>query len=101
MISVGAIAPFVGMIASLVIFAFGLMKSSDAYKQAMVIVRQSPVINEALGLPIKEGLIISGSISVRGPSGNAELAIPVYGRRAVQPYFLKRANLRVNGRFKS
>ena len=89
MIPVGMIALFVGMIASFVIFFFGVMKSSDAYKQAMVIVRQSPTINEALGLPINAGLIISGSISIRGPSGDAELAIPVYGPKGSATVFLE------------
>ena len=89
MIPVGVIALFVGMIASLAIFVFGLMKSSDAYKQAMVIVRQSPAIIEALGLPIKEGLMTSGSVSINGPSGRAELAIPVYGPKGGATVFLE------------
>ena len=89
MIPVGVIALFVGMIASFAIFAFGLMKSSDAYKQAMVIVRQSPVVIETLGLPIKEGLITSGSVNINGPSGHAELAIPVSGPKGSATVFLE------------
>lgn len=55
------------------------MKSSDAYRQALARARKSGAVVEALGAPIRDGWFTSGKISVNGPSGSAELAIPIEG----------------------
>ena len=68
-----------GFVALILSFAFGIMKSSDAYKQALAKARSSPEVVNALGSPIKEGFFISGNINVNGASGNADLAIPITG----------------------
>jgi tetratricopeptide (TPR) repeat protein len=65
--------------ASIFFVVFGLMKSSDAYKVAVAKAKASPSVVEALGTPIEEGLFATGSISVSGPSGDADLAIPISG----------------------
>ena len=57
----------------------GFIKSSDAYTQAMDRVRSAPAVVEAIGAPIKDGFIISGSISTSGTYGVADLTIPVSG----------------------
>jgi hypothetical protein len=57
----------------------GMMKSSDAYKEGMNRARASAEVTEALGSPIKEGFFTSGSVNTTGPSGHAELSIPVSG----------------------
>jgi hypothetical protein len=75
------LAVIVGFCALIVYFAFGLMKSNDAYKEALARAKASPAVVRALGEPLREGLFVSGSIQVSGPSGNAELAIPVSGPR--------------------
>lgn len=70
---------FAGFVALILLSVTRMMKSSDAYQMAMARTRASPAVVEALGAPIQEGLFTSGSINVSGPSGNADLAIPITG----------------------
>ncbi len=58
---------------------FGAIKSSDAYKTAVARASADPRVVNALGTPIKEGMLVSGSIKTSGPSGNADLSIPISG----------------------
>ena len=69
----------VGSIALFVTLLFSTMKSSGAYKQALVAARADPAVEQALGAPIDAGFIVSGSVSVSGSSGDADLSIPVSG----------------------
>ncbi len=78
-----------GVIYLLLLLIFGMMKSSDAYKQAMVKVRASSAVTAALGAPIREGFFTSGSINVSGPSGNADLAIPISGPKGSGTVYLR------------
>jgi hypothetical protein len=71
----GAVA-FVYLIVSL---AFGAMKSSGAYQQALVQTRADSAVVQALGSPIKAGFFVSGSVNVSGSSGDADLSIPISG----------------------
>jgi hypothetical protein len=80
------VAAFVFLVLS---FAFGLVKSSDAYGQAMQRARASPVVIEAFGSPIKEGFFTSGSINETGPSGTAQLAIPISGPKGSGTIYLE------------
>lgn len=75
----GALALFAAFIAAIVSLVFGIMKSSDAYKEALAKAEASPAVREALGQPVKAGLLITGRINVNGPSGQAHLAIPISG----------------------
>ena len=69
------------MAAALFIFVTGTIKSSEAYVGAMERVRTAPAVTAALGAPIREGFMVSGNIHVSGPTGLAELEIPVSGPR--------------------
>lgn len=69
-------ATFVGLI---VVIVFSAMKSTDVYKDALVRAKAEPAVTEALGSPIKDGMFVSGSTNVNGASGEANLAIPIYG----------------------
>src|SRR5687768_15873235 len=60
---------------------FRSIRSSDAYQMAVAELRRHPAAREALGEPIEEGLLTTGSVGVTGPSGEAKLAIPVSGPR--------------------
>ena len=80
---------FAGLIALVLTFAFGVMKSSDAYKLALARARASPAVVEALGSPIREGLFTSGNVNVSGPSGNAELSIPISGPKGSGTLYLE------------
>ena len=70
---------FVGGIVLLVTFVFGMMKSSDVYGQAVARAKANPEVIAALGSPITEGYSTSGNIQQSGPSGSAELSIPLSG----------------------
>lgn len=81
-VPVGCLGSFVllaGSIAAIMFLVFGIMKSSDAYKDAVMRAKAYPSVQKALGTPIKEGMFITGSIKVSGPSGQANLSVPVSG----------------------
>ncbi len=63
----------------IVFFAFSVIKSSDAYQTALARAKQDQRVTAALGTPIKDGLVPSGKTSVNGPSGEADIAIPISG----------------------
>ena len=67
---------FVGIIMFTV---FAAMKSSDVYKTATRRAEANTGVQAALGTPIKEGMFITGNESVNGPSGEANLSIPISG----------------------
>jgi hypothetical protein len=75
----GIVVLSVAFVFGLVFLIFGIMKSSDAYKNAVAQVTTHEVVQDRLGAPIKTGLIVTGNINVNGPSGRASLAIPISG----------------------
>jgi len=60
----------------------GSIRSSDVYVTAMDRVRHDPAVVSALGTPFREGMLVTGNIHVSGPTGLAELEIPVSGPKA-------------------
>ena len=75
----GLLAIFTGFVALLVTIVFGMIKSSDVYKDALAMARAEPAVEMALGTPIEEGLFVMGNINISGSSGQADLAIPISG----------------------
>jgi len=75
----GSLVVFTGFIVAIMFLVFGMMKSSDAYKDAVTKVKAYPPIQESLGSPIKGGFFIRGNINVSGSSGQADLSIPISG----------------------
>ena len=63
----------------IVYLIFGLVKSSETYKQAVAKAKTNSAVMEALGSPIKEGFLFAGNINISGSSGEADLAIPISG----------------------
>ena len=61
------------------LFGTGIMRNSEPYQVAFQRAVQDPDVQQALGTPIKQGWLPSGSVSVSGTHGNAELAIPLHG----------------------
>jgi len=57
----------------------GAFRSSYVYQEALARARANPAVIEQLGTPIEPGRFVSGSISVSGASGEADLSIPVSG----------------------
>jgi hypothetical protein len=93
----GALVLFAGFIASIMFVTFGVMKSSDAYKDAVAKARAHPAVQESIGTPIEEGLVVTGNIHVSGSSGNADLSIPYRAQREKRPFSSRRENRRASG----
>jgi hypothetical protein len=72
---------FIAFAAGIVFLVFGLIARSDVYAHALERARSSSSVVEALGAPIEPGWYLTGSIHVNGPSGDANIAIPISGSR--------------------
>lgn len=75
----GFLVLFAAFFAVIVWFVFGMMKSSDAYKDAFLKAQTDPSVQEIIGTPIEEGMFVAGNISVSGSSGQADLSFPISG----------------------
>jgi hypothetical protein len=58
---------------------FSVLKSSEPYKIAVNRAKNDQRVIAALGTPIQEGIFASGKTNVSGPSGEADLGIPISG----------------------
>jgi len=74
--SLGLFAAFIALIVSLV---FGIMKSSDVYKNAFSRAKENPAVQNVIGIPIEKGMWVAGNINVNNSSGQADLSIPIAG----------------------
>jgi Cytochrome oxidase complex assembly protein 1 len=79
-VPVGCLVP-IALVLLLFVTVFSFMKSSVPYRQALDSARVNCAVQNALGTPIAPGRFVSGSINVNGPSGTAELSIPLQGSR--------------------
>lgn len=68
-----------GSCAALVFGIFGMIKGSDAYVLMMEQASSDPRVISALGEPVEDGLIVSGSINLENSSGNADLEFDLNG----------------------
>jgi hypothetical protein len=80
---------FVAFIVAIMSFAFGIMKSTDVYKDALAKAKTNPAVIEALGLPIKDGFFFSGHTEENGASGTADLSIPISGPKGKGTIYVK------------
>lgn len=69
---------FVGGIATAV---FSLVKSSEPYQHGLQMATHDPRVIAELGAPLQPGWLVNGSIQTSGPSGSADIAIPLNGSR--------------------
>jgi hypothetical protein len=67
------------VVAAVVYFTLGTIKSSYVYQETMTRLRSNPVMVRELGEPIEAGWRINGAINVSGDSGKADVIIPVSG----------------------
>src|SRR5438105_4291789 len=78
------------------IWAFAIMRTTDAAKLAISTAQTSPVLALQLGQPLKTGWFISGSVEITPASGHAELTIPISGPKGAGTLYAeahKRAGL--------
>jgi hypothetical protein len=72
---------FAVFVCGIVLIVFGAMKSSDVYKTAVARAKADGRVQRALGSDVHGRMFPSGKTNVTGPSGEAELAIPIAGRK--------------------
>lgn len=68
-----------------VLFSFGILMfigNSEVCQFALQRAQSSSAVTEQLGSPIRQGLFVSGSIETNGPSGHADVSIPISGPKA-------------------
>jgi len=70
---------FAAFISLIMVVAFGAMKSSDVYKQAVARAKANPAVVQKLGIPIEEGFFVSGNVETSPGRGEAKLTIPISG----------------------
>jgi cytochrome oxidase complex assembly protein 1 len=75
----GVIVAIVVVIAIIATLIFGAIKSNDVYKTALEKASTNRTVISELGQPVEGGWLVSGSISVSGSTGDADLAIPISG----------------------
>jgi hypothetical protein len=70
---------FLVFVGSILVIVSSAMKSTDVYREALARARSDPAVIEALGSPIKDGLLVSGNTNVNGAAGESNLAIAISG----------------------
>jgi hypothetical protein len=85
-VPLGCLTPLVvcgGVVTLIIGLVFGLIKSSEPYREGLARAKGNAEVQAALGEPIQEGFFVSGSIntqSVNGvESGEANFSIPISG----------------------
>jgi hypothetical protein len=77
----GMLGLSVASCAGIIGIGFGIMKQSWACTEGVGLARHNKKVVDLLGEPIETGWMLNGSINESGPSGDADLAIPLSGRR--------------------
>ncbi len=75
-------------ILALVVFVFGLLRSTDVYKTAVTRAKINPAVIEALGTPMHEGWLIQGQTNAQGTTGEANMSIPISGPKGQATIYL-------------
>ena len=75
----GAFVALAALVGLILLIVFGSIRSSDVCASAVAQARAHPDVVRELGEPIEVGWMVSGSIETIGPSGSADLAIPLRG----------------------
>ena len=81
-VPVGCLAPLVvccGIITLIVTVAFGAIKSSEVYQEAVTKAKEDKAVQAALGTPIQEGFFVIANMQINDGNGNADLTIPISG----------------------
>jgi hypothetical protein len=75
----GLLVVFAGLLAVLGLVLMRGIKSTDAYREALTRAQASPEVRAALGEPVQAGWFTQGKVNVSGPSGDADLSVPLSG----------------------
>ena len=74
-----ALAGVAVLVAGVLILVVSIFKGSDAYRDAIAQARANPIVVHELGGPIHAGWWVTGSITVNGPSGQADFSTSIQG----------------------
>lgn len=80
-IVVGGLLVLVGTGVVFMVVLFNSLKSTETYQHAAQVATQDPRAIAASGAPVKTRWYFTANISTSGPTGKAELAIPVSASR--------------------
>ncbi len=58
---------------------FSILRGSAAFENALEMASEHPAVIEVTGEPIEAGWLVSGNVETTGPTGHANLAIPISG----------------------
>ena len=72
---------FAVFVVSIVLLVFSVIRSTDVFRDALERAKADPQVRTELGEPIKEGWWLSGNVETTGPSGTADISIPLKGSR--------------------
>ena len=75
------LAIFAGLMTLLGAVVFVIIGDSEVCKMSLAAAAANPVVRQRIGEPLTRGFFASGSIEISGPSGHADIAIPVSGPR--------------------
>lgn len=76
-----AVVLLAGFILSIVFFVFSVIRSTDVFREAVERAKAHPEVRAELGEPITEGWWVSGNVETSGPSGTADIAVPLEGSK--------------------
>ena len=85
----GSLVVLGGGIVGIVFVAISFLRSNAATQGALERLQAHPQAVEALGEPITMGWQLSGNINISGPSGDADLSIPVSGPRGAGTLYVE------------
>jgi hypothetical protein len=60
-------------------FVFGVIKGTDVYQTAFKRAQNSSEVQAALGIPIKDGFAVSGSVDMNNGQGSGDINFPISG----------------------
>ncbi len=69
------------ILALFVLFFFTVFRHTDVFREAVARAEANPKVRAELGEPIREGWWVMGRVKMTGPSGYANLSIPLKGSR--------------------
>jgi hypothetical protein len=76
---IGIISLCIACFGIIMVGIFAIMRSSEAYQLAVETAKNYPAVQQALGVPIQDGIFATGSVEENGSSGSADLKIPLSG----------------------
>jgi len=91
LLPLGCLAPIVALalfVGGIVLVVGGAIRTSDPFNVGVQRARESPDVVASLGEPIEVGWLISGNINVNGPSGEANLSIPLTGPKGAATLYV-------------